>query len=193
MHVSLQDQPDTPNLYVFEALKELLHVRHLFTYQGKDYDYDTPSGLTLWNQVKNTPGVALRRDTVSLNKFLRLALYTDDPNVDNARVSSLDSPFERIFLPDHVFNGQRYDERIYIDRSYFRGTGSLGPGRVLLMVKSASPELYNYLFWYEQYKSAIESLPPDQLYSPPGNIQNGLGIFGGSSKHQWVYYFDDLH
>lgn len=88
--------------------------------------------------------------------------------------------------------GQGYTETVYVDKTYFKAAGNQGPGRVLIMVKSASPELYNYLFWYEQYKSSVGSLPPDQLYSPPGNIKNGLGIFGGSSVRQWVYYFDTL-
>ena len=193
MHVQFDDPPDSVNQYVFEALKEVLQVKHLFTYQGKTYNYDTPSGHDLYEKVKGQPGVSLRRDTVSTNTFLRLELYTDDHNTDNARVSSLDSPFERIFLPDHVFNGQAYNETVYVDKSYFKAAGSQGPGRVLLMVKAASTELYNYLFWYEQYKSSIESLPPDQLYSPPGNINNGLGVFGGSSMRRWVYYFDALY
>ena len=192
MRVTFKDPPDTSNQYVFEALKELLRLERVFTWQGKTYDYGTQAGKKLYDQVKNQPGVHLRTDTLSTNKFLRLSLYTDDRNVDNAQVSTLDSPFARIFLPDKVFNGQAYTEIVYVDRTYFRASGGLGPGRVLLMVKSASPELYNYLFWYEQYKANIATLPPDQLYSPPGNIQNGLGIFGGSSKRQWVYYFDDL-
>ena len=193
MHVFFKDPPDTVNQYVFEALKELLKVRHLFSYMGKTYNYDTPSGYALYQKVQGQPGVSLRRDTVSTNTFLRLELYTDDKNSDNAKVSSLDSPFERIFLPDRVFNGQPYSETVYVDKTYFKAAGGQGPGRVLLMVKSASPELYNYLFWYEQYKSSIETLPPDQLYSPPGNIKNGLGIFGGSSMRRWVYYFDPLY
>jgi len=192
LHVTFKDAPDTANQYIFEALKELLKVRHLFTWQGKTYNYDTQAGRTLYDKVKDQPGVSLRRDTVSTDKFLRLELYTNDKNTDNAKVSPLDSPFQRIFLPDRVFNGQAYTETVYVDKTYFKASGNQGPGRVLLMAKSASIELYNYLFWYEQYKSSVGSLPPDQLYSPPGNIKNGLGIFGGSSMRQWVYYFDTL-
>ncbi|HLZ86826.1 MAG TPA: hypothetical protein VKQ52_06300, partial [Puia sp.] len=130
LRVTLKDPPDTSNLYVFEALKELLRIQHLFTYQGKTYNYDTDAGKKLYDQVKGQPGVRLRTDTVSTNKFLRLSLYTDDRNVDNAQVSSLDSPFARIFLPDKVFNGEAYTETIYVDRTYFRATGNAGPGRV---------------------------------------------------------------
>lgn len=199
VRVSFNDPSDSVNQYVFEALKELLEVKHLFSYGGKTYNYDNPDGYALYEKVKDQPGVNLRRDTVSTDTFLRLKVYTNDNNTDNAKVSALDSPFERIFLPDHVFNGQAYTETFYVDKTYFTAAGAGGgaggqrPGRVLLMVKSASPELYNYLFWYEQYKYSIESLPPDQLYSSPGNIKNGLGIFGGSSMRRWVYYFDGLY
>ena len=191
--VLLMDPPDTSNQYIFEALKELLRIQHLFTYQGKSYNYDTKDGKDLYNKVKGQPGIQLRTDTQSTNTYLRLHIYTDDRNVDNAKVSTLDSPFARIFLPDKVFSGQPYTETVMVDPTYFRAAAGQGPGRVLLILRSASSELYNYLFWYEQYKADISTLPPDQLYSPPGNIQNGLGIFGGSAKRQWVYYFDDLH
>jgi uncharacterized protein DUF4249 len=189
---TLTDPPDTSNLYVFEALKQLVRLQHMFSYKGKSYDYDTPAGKTLYEKVKNDPGVKLRLDTVPTNTYERLGIFTDDNNVDNAQVSSLDSSFRRIFLSGHVFNGRPYTETIYVDRKYFRATGSDDIGRVLIQIKSASVELYNYLFWYEKYKYDVGSLPPGQLYSPPGNIQNGLGIFGGSSKHERIFYFDRL-
>lgn len=130
-------------------------------------------------------------DTISSNSFQRLNVFTEDGNVDNAQVSSLDSPFRRIFLPGRIFNGF-YTTSVLVDRKYFKAGDPHNPGRVLLQLKSVSAELYNYLFWYEKYRSDIGSVPPGQLYSPPGNIQHGLGIFGGSSRRQWVYYFDPL-
>jgi hypothetical protein len=132
------------------------------------------------------------KDTVSSNSFQRLNVFTDDGNVDNAQVSSLDSPFRRIFLPGRIFNGA-YTTSVLVDSKYFKAGNPSDAGRVLLRLKSVSVELYNYLFWYEKYRTDIGSVPPGQLYSPPGNIQHGLGIFGGSSRRQWVYYFDDLH
>jgi len=49
----------------------------------------------------------------------------------------------------------------------------MAPGMVLIMVKSVSPELYNYLFFYEKYKSDIGSVLPGNSIPRPGNIQNG--------------------
>jgi len=132
-----------------------------------------------------------RYDTVTSNSFRRLDVFTDDPNVDNTQISSLDSPFRRIFLPGRFFNGT-YRISVLIDRKHFVSVDQEGKGRILLQLKSVSAELYNYWFWYEKYRSDFGSVPPAQLHSPPGNIQNGLGIFGGSSKRQWIYYFDTM-
>ncbi|MHA4809238.1 DUF4249 domain-containing protein [Flavitalea flava] len=189
---TLKDSPGVEHSYVFEAVKQIVRVCHYFFWQGTRYDYEKASGKKLYEQVKNSPGVKLLPDTIPTNVFKRLAIYTDDSNVDNTQSTSLDSPFRRIFLPGRFVSGQAYTTSVSIDRKYFTAESGQDPGRVLVQIKSVSPELYNYLFWYEKYKSDIGSVPPGQLYSPPGNIQNGLGIFGGSSKRQWVFYFDTL-
>jgi len=191
LRFTITDSPGVSHYFVFEALKELMRVTHYFFWQGVRYSYERPEGKTLYEQVKNRPGVHLLCDSSTTNSFTRLNVFTDDANVDNAQVSSLDSPFRRIFWPGHVV-GRKYTTTVLIDRKNFISADPEGRGRVLLQLKSVSPELYNYWFWYEKYKSDIGSVPPGQLYSPPGNIQNGLGIFGGSSKHQWVYYFDTM-
>lgn len=191
LRFTINDTPGVVNYYVFEALKEILQLQHYFYWQGIRYNYDKPDGKNLYDQIKNTPGVRLLCDTISSGNFRRLNVFTDDGNVDNAQVAGLDSPFRRIFLSGHVFNGN-YSTSFYVDRKYFIADNPGDRGRILLQVKSVSIELYNYLFWYEKYKTDIGSVPPEQLYSPPGNIQNGLGIFGGSSKRQWTYYFDEL-
>jgi hypothetical protein len=189
---TLLDSPGATHYFVFEAIKELVKTTHYFYWKGARYTYETSAGKTLYDQIKNNPGVNLLCDTSSTNNFLRLNVFTDDPNVDNAQLSSLDSPFRRIFLPAGIVN-DAYSTSVLIDSKYFVSGDPSTRGRVLLQLKSVSPELYSYLFWYEKYKSDIGSVPPGQLYSPPGNIQNGLGIFGSSSRHQWIYYFDALH
>ena len=189
---TLLDSPGVEHYYIFEAVKQLVRLSHYFIWQGIRYDYDKPDGQKKYNMVKDSPGVKLKLDTIPRNTYLRLNIYTDDANVANTQVSSLDSPFRRIFLPAHTFGGT-YPTGFAVDRRYFRDDKHMAPGMVLIMVKSVSPELYNYLFFYEKYKSDIGSVPTGQLYSPPGNIQNGLGIFGSSSKRQWTFSFDDLY
>ena len=191
LRFTLVDSPGAKHYFIFEALKESLKITHYFYWQGARYGYDTKDGKQLYDQVKGNPMVKLFRDTTSCNTFKRLNVFTDDANVNNAQVSSLDSPFRRIFLSGDIFNGT-YTTSVLVDRRYFKADDPHDAGRVLLQVKSVSPELYNYLFWYEKYKSDIGSVPPGQLYSPPGNIQHGLGIFGSSTRRQWVYYFDEL-
>lgn len=190
---TLLDSPGVEHYYIFEAVKQLVRLSHYFVWKGVRYDYDKPEGQKKYQTLKDSPGVRLLLDTVPRNTFLRLNLFTDDGNVANTQVSSLDSPFRRIFLPAHTVNGS-YTTNFSVDRRYFKDDrGGMNLGYVVIMVKSVSPELYNYLFFYEKYKSDIGSVPTGQLYSPPGNIQNGLGIFGSSSKRQWFFSFDDLH
>lgn len=189
---NLLDSANVEHYYIFEAVKQLVRLSHYFIFHGTRYDYDKPDGQKKYAMVKDSPGVVLRLDTIPRNTYLRLNLFTEDPNVGNAQVSSLDSPFRRIFLPAHTVSGT-YTTSFSIDRRYFRDDKHQNPGLVLIMIKSVSPDLYNYLYYYEKYKLDIGSVPTGQLYSPPGNIQNGLGIFGSSSKRQWFYYYDDLY
>ena len=188
---TLLDSPGVEHYYIFEAVKQLVRLSHYFVWKGVRYDYDKPDGQKKYETLKDSPGVRILLDTILRNTFLRLNIFTDDANVANTQVSSLDSPFRRIFLPPHTVNGT-YNANFCVDRKYFRDDKHNSPGMVVIMVKSVSPELYNYLFFYEKYKSDIGSVPTGQLYSPPGNIQNGLGIFGSSSKRQWSFSFDDL-
>jgi len=189
---TLLDSPGVDHYYVFEAVKQLVRLGHSFIWKGIRYDYSKTDAQKLYQTVKDSPGVVLRLDTIPRNTFLRLNLFTDDPNVANSQVTSLDSPFRRIFLPSRVF-GSTYTTSFSVDRKFFQDPTNSSPGIVLIMVKSVSPELYNYLFYYEKYKLDIGSVPTGQLYSPPGNIVNGLGIFGSSSKRQWFFYFDPLN
>jgi hypothetical protein len=191
--ITWQDTPDKPDYYVIEALKELVKLNHYFYYHGVRYNYDTEQGKTMYASVQSVPGVRLLVDTVSQNKFIRLDLYTQDPNTENAHIDNLVNPFRRIFLKDNNFSGQAYTTRVYIDPQFFVAAGTPQLGRVRLQLKAASKDLFDYLMLYEKYKTDFGSVPASQLISPDGNIQNGIGIFGGSARRERVYYFDDLH
>lgn len=190
--ISFQDPADKEDYYIVEGIKELLKPGRCFYYRGIRYDYNTPQGKNLYDQVKNTPGVQLLNDTVSINKFLRLELYTQDANTENARIDNLNNPFRRLFLPDKTFNGQSYTIKFYIDKQFFVATEPMHKGRVRLQFKAASKELYDYLSQYEKYKLDFGAIPANQLPSPTGNISKGQGIFGGSARRERIYYFDQL-
>jgi hypothetical protein len=189
-NITFKDSADFEEFYIIEAVKELVKNNHFFIYQGRRYSYDNQQGKTFYEQIKNTPGVKLLTDTVSLNKYVRLNLYTEDDQSENAKIDNLTSPFRRIFFLDPVFNGENYTTKVYIDKQFF--INSREKGRVRLQVKSVSQDLYNYLKLYEKYKTDFGSVPTNQLISPTGNIENGLGIFGGSAKRERIYYFDTL-
>lgn len=189
-NITWKDSLDHEEFYIIEAVKEMVKNNHFFFYQGKRYSYDTQDGKEFYKQVKDTPGVKILIDTMGLNKFTRLNVYTEDEQSENARIDKLTNPFRRIFFLDPVFNGENYTTRVYIDKQFFNDPQQ--KGRVRLQLKSVSQELYNYLKLYEKYKTDFGSVPTNQLISPTGNIQNGLGIFGGSARRERVYYFDTL-
>ncbi|MCS3801548.1 DUF4249 domain-containing protein [Niastella sp. OAS944] len=188
--ISWKDSLNYDEFYIIEAVKELVKNNHFYFYQGKRYSYDTPEGKEFYGQIKNTPGVKLLTDTVGLGKYVRLNLYTEDDLSENARIDKLTNPFRRIFFPDESFNGVIRTTRVYIDKLFF--VDPKQKGRIRLELKSVNKELYDYLMLYEKYKTDFGSVPTSQLVSPTGNIQNGLGIFGGSTKRERVYYFDSL-
>jgi hypothetical protein len=171
-------------------VKELVKNNHFYFYQGKRYSYDSPEGKAFFDQVKNTPGVKLLTDTVGLGKYTRLNVYTQDDYSENARIDKLSNPFRRIFFPDGLLNGGNHSTTVYIDKLFF--VDPKQKGRVRLQLKSVNKDLYNYLKLYDKYKTDFGSVPTNQLVSPSGNIQNGLGIFGGSAKRERIYYFDTL-
>ena len=188
-NITWKDSADFEEFYIIEAVKELVKNNHFYIYQNKRYSYDTQQGKAFYEQIKNTPGIRVLTDTIGLNKFVRLNVYTEDDQSENARIDKLTNPFRRIFFLDPVFNGGNYTTKVYIDKQFFV---SQQKGRVRLQLKSVSKELYNYLKLYEKYKTDFGSVPTNQLISPTGNIENGLGIFGGSAKRERVYYFDAL-
>ena len=98
--ITWKDSLDKEEFYVIEALKELVRVNHWFIYQGKRYSDDTQQGKDFYAQVKNTPGIRIQSDTAALNKLVRLDLFTNDNNSENARIDKLTNPFRRIFFID---------------------------------------------------------------------------------------------
>jgi hypothetical protein len=189
-NITWKDSLDHEEFYIIEAVKELVKNHHFFFYEGKRYSYDTQAGKAFYEQVKNTPGIKILTDTIGMNKYTRLNVYTEDDQSENARIDKLTNPFRRIFFLDAVFNGEYYTTRVYIDKHFFNDPQQ--KGRIRLQLKSVSKELYNYLKLYEKYKTDFGSVPTNQLISPAGNIINGLGIFGGSARRERVYYFDTL-
>lgn len=187
-NITWKDSLDYEEFYIIEAVKEQVKNNHFYFYQGRRYSYDTQQGKEFYETIKNTPGIRIFTDTIGLGKFTRLNMYTEDGNSENARIDKLTNPFRRIFFLDPVFNGENYTTRVYIDKHFF--TDPQQKGRIRLQLKSVSRELYNYLKLYEKYKTDFGSVPTNQLISPTGNIENGLGIFGGSAKRERLYYFD---
>jgi hypothetical protein len=189
---TIEDPANEKNYYLFEAVKQLVNLHNYFFWQGIKYDYDTPEGQSVYQQASSQQNVDIFKDTVPTNKYIRLNLYTSDTKTDNEDFASLDSSFHRIFLTDSLFNGSNYTSSFAIDKSYFEAKVPEEKGRVLIRIKSVSKELFDYLSMYEKYRAEFGIQPPANLSSPAGNIENGLGVFGGSYKNEWVFYYDEL-
>lgn len=190
--LTLRDLPDQLENYVIEAVKQICKIRNTFNYNGRRYDCDTEEGKQLYERVKNDPNVKLQKDTLPQQNFLRLNLYSKDLHIENLRFDGQDNPFRRIFLSDLYFMNNKYELNFSIDKEIFKTDNPDQKGRVLLQVKSASKDLFKYLITYEKYKTDFGSIPANQLASPAGNVQFGLGVFGGSTQVEKIYYFDDL-
>ncbi|MCW3091213.1 MAG: hypothetical protein JWP81_2282 [Ferruginibacter sp.] len=189
--ITWQDEGTSDKYYIIEALKESVIISRYFYYRGIRYNYDISSGRMLYEQVKNLPAVKLLRDTLPQNKFTRINLYTADNLVtENSSIDNLANPFRRIFIPGRNLNGRVFSTKVFLDREFFTSTDIKNKGRVRLQLKSVGKELYTYLLVYEKYKTDFGSVPASQLISPAGNVQNGLGIFGGSARKEEIYYFD---
>lgn len=190
---NVKDNAGEKNYYIFEAVKELIHLFRYFYWQGVLYDYDTPEGKQLYEHlIDEGENVKLNKDTLPTNKFLRLNTFTSDPLTANSQLHSLDSSFNRIFLTDSLFNGQTYATSFFIDRTFFKATNPDEKGIVEIRIKSVDKAFYDYLLQYEKYKIDFGTMPVNQLTTPVGNIQNGLGIFGGSYMNEKKYYYDVL-
>lgn len=191
--LSIKDELSEKNYYMFEAVKQLVRLEEYFFWQGVKYNYNTEEGIRVYNQASNNQNIDILKDTIPSLSYLRLNLYTGDLNTENEEFStSPDSSFHRIFLTDSLFNGLSYSTSFAVDQSFFEAKEPAQKGRILIRVKSVSKELFTYLVLYEKYRSEFGIVPPATLTSPLSNIQNGLGIFGGSYKNEWVYYYDDL-
>lgn len=191
---SIQDNADEENYYILEALKRPTILSHYFIWQGVRYDYDTKEGKQMHETIEDDEDVdiPILEDTTLSGELVRLHLFTKDKNTDNAAIGPADSSFNRIFISDQSFNGQSFATGFAILQSEITPVNPNEIGTVIIRVKSVHKDFYNYMLQYEKYRSNLAKLPAEQLFSPKGNIRNGLGIFGGSYKNEWKFYYEDL-
>jgi len=190
----ITDNANEDNYYIFEAIKQGARLSRFFYWQGIRYDYDSQSGKDLYEMIEDEQDIELPiiRDTLYSDGFTRLTVYTQDHHTDNNKIGSLDSSFNRIFITDSTFNGGFYTGIFSINTDQFLATTPEKEGIVLVRIKSVDRIFYHYMLQYEKYKTDFGKMPAGLLPSPSGNIQNGLGVFGGSFKHEWRFFYDDL-
>lgn len=189
-HFTVYPLPGVKQYVVMEALKQSVTLDTSFTWQG--VRYRKSENEALYNQVKDKPGINMKKDSIFLNDFLRIPCYTQDENADNNQVGGLNENYNSILFTQ---TGKPLTTYFYINATALSSSPAeaIAPvGRVQVYVKSVSKEYYDFLLTYEKVKrnpglnSLIQAI---QLRS---NTQGGLGIVGGVNQKLYSLYYDTL-
>ncbi|MBC9933456.1 DUF4249 family protein [Chitinophaga qingshengii] len=190
-HFNIQAPPANGKQFiVMEALKQLAQLDTIFTY--RNVRYRVRDRRALFNQVKNEPGVTFVKDTLYLNSYLRIPVYTQDENADNNQVGGLNENYNSILFTQR---GKPLNTQFYINATALTaGSTEVEPpiGRVLVNVKSVTQEYYDFLLTYEKVRRnpGLNSLI--QAIQIRSNAIGGLGVIGGCSQVAYYLYYDNL-
>lgn len=189
-HLNIPPPQKGPQFIVMEALKQMVVLDTIFWY--KRVRYRKKDHLDLYNRVKNDPDCTVAKDSIFLNSYLRIPVYTQDENADNNQVGGLNENYNSILFTQ---GGKPLNTNFYINATAL--TASIEDddppiGRVLVNIKSVSKEYYDFLLTYEKIRrnpglnSLIQAI---QLRS---NTAGGLGVVGGCSQVVYYLYYDPL-
>jgi hypothetical protein len=113
--------------------------------------------------------------------------FVFDQNTENVDINSDNGFFERIYLPDAAFNGEKYTTRFAVGTDVIDNEID-GEYTFLISVSSVSSDLYKYTKTLETYEYSN-----GELFSEPveifNNIENGLGIWGGEITKEYLLEF----
>jgi hypothetical protein len=187
--VQVYDDAGAKNYYVIEAVKKYMSVDGTFTYNSRPCRVS--ANKQLYDSLKKAgtlPPVSW--DTTFRGDAARINIYTDDEATENIKLSNALSLNRRILLTDETFKGQAYTTRVYLDKTYLHATADTNKGQLVILIKSVSPEYFNYLKYYEMYEPSTGFTSLSQPVKIEGNITGGLGMIGGVYQHQYCYLFD---
>ncbi|MGN7823968.1 DUF4249 family protein [Chitinophaga sp. 22536] len=190
-HFNVQAPPANGRQFiVMEALKQLVQLDTIFIYRNTRYR--VRDKRTLYDQVKNEPGLVSFKDTVYLNSYLRIPVYTQDENADNNQVGGLNENYNSILFTQRA---KALDTRLYLNATALTAStpgDNIPIGRVLVNVKSVTPEYYDFLLTYEKVRRnpGLNSLI--QAIQLRNNAIGGLGVIGGCNQAAYYLYYDQL-
>ncbi|QJB31187.1 DUF4249 family protein [Chitinophaga oryzae] len=191
-HFNVQPPPANARQFVvMEALKQLIQLDTIFIY--RNVRYRVRNNRELYEQVKNNPDIKTYKDTVYLNSYLRIPVYTQDEDADNNQVGGLNENYNSILFTQRA--NKPLNTRLYINATALTA-GSIEVevpiGRVLVFVKSVTPEYYAFLLTYEKVRRnpGLNSLI--QAIQIRSNAFGGLGVVGGCSQVAYYLYYDEL-
>lgn len=187
--IRIYDEAGENNYYSVEALRQRFEISGKFTYNNDTLDlikdkpvYDSLKalGLTPFRQV----------DTSYSSTLERLSVYTDDVATENLKLATPFTVARRVLLTDRMFSGSRHDLQIFVSKDRFRGVFPADLGRIILNVKSLTPEYFSYLRSYETFTPTTTTGYLAQPVRIESNVTGGLGVLGGSFRVPFYYNFD---
>lgn len=187
--IRVYDPPGEVNYYGIETLRQSFSLSGKFTYNTDTFDL--VHNKDLYDSLK-AKGIKppYEVDTTYNALLERLPVYTNDVLTENLKLATPFTAARRILLTDATFNGGRHDLQVFIPKDRFRGSFPADLGRIVLSVKSITPEYFSYLRSYETFTPTTSTGYLAQPVRIESNVTGGLGVLGGSFRVPFYYTFD---
>jgi hypothetical protein len=187
--VRIKDPVLSSNYYVLEAVKQQMFIEGYFL---KDGDLlSIRQNRDMYEAMKAAGPVTTSFDTAYSSSYIRLPVYTTDPNTENVGLKGGFTSSSRILLKDKAFNGGDYEVTLYAAKNNTDFTTENPKGRMIFYIKSVSEDYFRYLRSYELSNPSVYYNSFDQPVKLEGNVQNGAGMIGGVSRITYTYITDN--
>lgn len=185
----IYDLAGETNFYSVEAQRQSFALSGSFVYRRDTFDLvqDKP----LYDSLRSA-GLFPPRfvDTNYATIYERLPLYTNDALSENLKLATPFTSAKRILVADAGFANNRHDLQVFVPKDHFQGSFPRDLGRIILSVKSVTPDYFDYLRAYETFTPATSTGYLAQPVRIKGNVTGGLGVVGGCFRVSYSFHFD---
>ena len=187
--IRIYDPAGEANFYSVDALRQSFQISGKFTYDSDTFDLI--SDKDFYDSLKENGITPVRYvDTFHHPAQERLQIYTNDVETENLKLATPFAVARRILLTDQTFAGSRHDLQVFISKDRFRGRFPDDLGRIVVNVKSLTPEYFLYLRSYETFTPTTSTGYLAQPVRIESNVTGGLGVLGASFRVPFYYSFD---
>lgn len=120
------------------------------------------------------------QDTIYTSNWESIGLQTQSKETDNVRFGEIYSPYKRLYVSLENSNKSVLDVSFptqdRVDSEIYK-----------INVKSVTEPYFDFMYSYDVFNNLdviVDMIPPS---TTKGNIQNGIGIFGGSAEMNLVF------